>query len=143
MGQNVEYYMMFEVLEPNWHVLQQKLKAARRVDELVAHHNAFLDTCLKECMLRDPTLLKLLAKLLTYCVIFADQTRAVMHEVARLIEATPIASVSARRSEQVRAAEAAVSSAVEELRYNANVAKLRAKFDEELKLLLAELGKQA
>ena len=32
----------------------------------------------QECMLRDAVLLKLLAKLLTICVIFADQTRLVM-----------------------------------------------------------------
>lgn len=24
--QNFEYYMMFEVLEPNWHILEQQLK---------------------------------------------------------------------------------------------------------------------
>ena len=45
--QNLEYYMMFEVLEPNWHVLLQKLGAARKLDELIAQHNGFLDKCLK------------------------------------------------------------------------------------------------
>ena len=35
-------------------------------------HWQFLDASLRECMLRDAVLLKLLAKLLTICVIFAD-----------------------------------------------------------------------
>ena len=54
--QNLEYYMMFEVLEPNWHVLLQKLGAARKLDELIAQHNGFLDKCLKVKQ-RTPTAL--------------------------------------------------------------------------------------
>ena len=68
--------MMFEVLEPNWHVLQQKLRSASTLDSLLAHHTEFLDASLRECMLRDAVLLKLLAKLLTICVIFADQVHS-------------------------------------------------------------------
>ena len=64
-----------QVLEPNWHVLGQKLRTASSLDELLKHHSEFLDASLRECMLRDAVLLKLLAKLLTICVIFADQTR--------------------------------------------------------------------
>ena len=67
--------MMFEVLEPNWHVLLSRLSSAKHLDELLSCHANFLDTSLKECMLRDAVLLKLLAKLLTICVIFADQVR--------------------------------------------------------------------
>lgn len=41
--------MMFEVLEPNWHVLTQKLRAADSFDALLAHHGEFLDASLREC----------------------------------------------------------------------------------------------
>ncbi len=34
----------------------QKMGAARKLDELIAQHNGFLDKCLKECMLRDAVL---------------------------------------------------------------------------------------
>ena len=54
--QNLEYYMMFEVLEPNWHVLLQKLGAARKLDELIAQHNGFLDKCLKVTQLAPTAL---------------------------------------------------------------------------------------
>ena len=37
--------------------IEQKLGAARKLDELIAQHNGFLDKCLKECMLRDAVLL--------------------------------------------------------------------------------------
>ena len=83
--QNVEHYMMFEVLEPNHHVLRGRLRAATNLDEVLSHHADFLDTSLKECMLRDASLLRLLAKILTICVIFADQTRLVMADVSRLL----------------------------------------------------------
>ena len=97
------------MLEPNWHVLLQKLGAARKLDELLAQHNGFLDKCLKECMLRDAVLLKLLAKLLTVCVIFADHTRLVMQDVAQVLAATPLASHGDARREQLRALSAQVA----------------------------------
>lgn len=83
--------MMLEVLEPNWHVLQLQLHKAHRLDELLAAHSDFLDSSLKQCMLRDPVLLRLLARLLTVCVVTADQARSLMEEVGRKssVHATP------------------------------------------------------
>ena len=49
---NIQHYMMFEVLEPNWHVLTQKLRAAESLDALLAHHAEFLDASLRECSTR-------------------------------------------------------------------------------------------
>jgi hypothetical protein len=56
--QNYQYYMMYEVLEPNWHVLEDSLRKAASVDDVLVIHSDFLDTCLKECMLTHPALLK-------------------------------------------------------------------------------------
>ena len=53
--QNIEHYMLFEVLEPNWHVLTQKLRAAESLDALLAHHAEFLDASLRECSARRHT----------------------------------------------------------------------------------------
>jgi gamma-tubulin complex component 2 len=58
-----------EVIEPNWQAFMTKLVTAgdekpdfkpgiRAVDELMHEHVDFLDTCLKECMLTNSTLLK-------------------------------------------------------------------------------------
>ena len=140
---NIKHYMMFEVIEPNWHVLQQKLRAATTLDSLLAHHGEFLDTSLRECMLRDAALLKLLAKLLTICVIFADQTRIVMADVATHLAASSLPAGGAARRARLRELSSLVTTTIIECRYHQNVVKLAAKFDEELKRLLEELRRQA
>ena len=64
--QSFMYYCTAEVIEPNWDSLMEKVNgrdksgnaATRTVDELMEDHVDFLDTCLKECMLMNPKLLK-------------------------------------------------------------------------------------
>jgi len=64
------YYCTSEVIEPRWHELMAKVRGtdkngkplphhtSRTVDELMEDHVDFLDTCLKECMLMNPKLLR-------------------------------------------------------------------------------------
>ena len=132
-----------QVIEPNFHILTQKLRAASSFDALLTHHGEFLDASLRECMLRDAVLLKLLAKLLTICVIFADQTRIVMADVAVELAASPLPPSGHSRRERLRELSDTVGLIVHECKYHMNVVKLAAKFDEELKRLLDELRKQA
>ena len=131
------------MIEPNFHILTQKLRAASSFDALLTHHGEFLDASLRECMLRDAVLLKLLAKLLTICVIFADQTRIVMADVAVELAASPLPPSGHSRRERLRELSDTVGLIVHECKYHMNVVKLAAKFDEELKRLLDELRKQA
>ncbi|KAM5241151.1 gamma-tubulin complex component 2 isoform 2-T4 [Hipposideros larvatus] len=70
--QNIQCYMMFEVLEPTWHVLEKNLKSASNIDDVLGHHTSFLDTCLKDCMLTNPELLKVFSKLMSVCVMFTN-----------------------------------------------------------------------
>lgn len=68
--QHFTYYCTAEVIEPNWQTLMTRVNgceannadgsksANRTVDELMEDHVDFLDTCLKECMLMNPKLLK-------------------------------------------------------------------------------------
>ena len=140
---NIQHYMMFEVLEPNWHVLHQKLRTARSLDELLQHHSEFLDASLRECMLRDAVLLKLLAKLLTICVIFADQTRIVMMDVGAQVAAAALPPNGRARCNRLHELAHGISRTIHDSKYHPNVVKLTAKFDEELKHLLDELRRQA
>jgi len=71
--QNFQYYIMIEVLEPHWHELERRLESVNTVDELMKHHSEFLDTCLRECLLTHQGLLKTLAKIMTTCLLFAEQ----------------------------------------------------------------------
>eukprot|EP00058_Branchiostoma_floridae_P003856 XP_002589344.1 hypothetical protein BRAFLDRAFT_77796 [Branchiostoma floridae] len=69
---NYGYYMMFEVLEPNWHILEQNLKSVSNVDDVLHHHMDFLDKCLKDCMLTNTELLKIVSKLMVVCITFCN-----------------------------------------------------------------------
>lgn len=70
--QNFVYYMMFEVISPRWHVFQKQLATVETVDDILLYHGEFLDMCLKECLLTDPELLRVLTRLMTVCMTFAD-----------------------------------------------------------------------
>ncbi|XP_050723249.1 gamma-tubulin complex component 2-like isoform X1 [Eriocheir sinensis] len=70
--QNIEYYMMFEVIERNWQTFISKMQKVDNVDEVLAFHNDFLSGCLKDCMLTSPELLRMISKLTSICVSFAS-----------------------------------------------------------------------
>ncbi|WAR08340.1 GCP2-like protein, partial [Mya arenaria] len=70
--QNFEYYMMFEVVEPSWHIFQTNMQNVSNVDDVLAYHSDFLSDCLKDCMLTNPQLLKIVHKLMMVCVTFSN-----------------------------------------------------------------------
>lgn len=70
--QNIQYYMMFEVMEPTWHLMENNLKTASNIDDVLHHHTSFLDNCLKDCMLTNPELLRIFSKLMSVCVMFTN-----------------------------------------------------------------------
>ncbi|XP_055962641.1 gamma-tubulin complex component 2 [Sorex fumeus] len=70
--QNIQYYMMFEVMEPTWHILEKNLRSASNIDDVLGHHTGFLDSCLKDCMLTNPELLRVFSKLMSVCVMFTN-----------------------------------------------------------------------
>ncbi|KAJ3042646.1 hypothetical protein HDV00_006925 [Rhizophlyctis rosea] len=72
--QEFMYYVCYEVLEPSWASLEKELPKVKTVDEVLQTHNDFLDTCLKECMLTNPTLIKLFSHLMTTCTKFCTFT---------------------------------------------------------------------
>eukprot|EP00268_Persea_americana_P040794 TRINITY_DN4059_c0_g1_i2.p1 TRINITY_DN4059_c0_g1~~TRINITY_DN4059_c0_g1_i2.p1 ORF type:complete len:721 (-),score=119.90 TRINITY_DN4059_c0_g1_i2:271-2433(-) len=65
------HYLTFEVLEPNWHVMHDRLQTAKSIDEVIQHHDFFLEKCLKECLLLLPQLLKKVEKLKSICLQYA------------------------------------------------------------------------
>lgn len=56
--QQFTYYACSEVLEPNWNDMVAKLAKVCTVDEVLQIHSDFLDTCMNQCMLMNPELLK-------------------------------------------------------------------------------------
>ena len=68
--QNLQYYMMCEVLEPNWAQLVQGLRSVSNIDDVLLMHNDFLDKCLRDCMLSNREVLTTMSRLLAICVSF-------------------------------------------------------------------------
>ncbi|XP_073151359.1 gamma-tubulin complex component 2-like isoform X1 [Henckelia pumila] len=65
------HYLTFEVLEPNWHVMHNKLQTAKSIDDVIEYHDFFLDKCLRECLLLSPILLQKLEKMKMMCLQYA------------------------------------------------------------------------
>ncbi|XP_067118956.1 gamma-tubulin complex component 2-like [Centruroides vittatus] len=91
--QNLEYYMMFEVIEPNWHTFVSKIQEVSNVDDVLTCHGDFLDSCLKDCMLTHPEGLQTIVRLLKLCVTFANfmhQTHryAIEAEISAMFDST-------------------------------------------------------
>lgn len=53
-------------------VLSLSPSQASNIDDVLGHHTSFLDTCLKDCMLTNPELLKVFSKLMSVCVMFTN-----------------------------------------------------------------------
>ncbi|KAL7744586.1 hypothetical protein ACLKA6_017100 [Drosophila palustris] len=71
--QNLEYYMMIEVIEPNWHIFITKMKKVENVDNVLSLHQDFLDLCLKNCMLTETSHLnRAIFKLCKICLKFCE-----------------------------------------------------------------------
>ncbi|XP_039745770.1 gamma-tubulin complex component 2-like isoform X3 [Pararge aegeria] len=74
--QHLQYYMCVEVIEPSWCQLIQSLDKVNNVDEVLERHNDFLESCLGDCMLTSPQLLKAVTTLCLVCVQFCTFIQA-------------------------------------------------------------------
>ncbi|KAK4577980.1 hypothetical protein RGQ29_028207 [Quercus rubra] len=69
------FSLSYKVLEPNWHIMHSRLQTAKSIDEVVQHHDFFLDKCLRECLLLLPEVLKKVEKLKSLCLQYAAATQ--------------------------------------------------------------------
>lgn len=70
--QNIEYYMMVEVIEPNFHIFLDQLNHVKNIDEVLTHHENFLQLCLRDCLLTNQTILKSILELCNICLRFCS-----------------------------------------------------------------------
>ncbi|KNA05950.1 hypothetical protein SOVF_185590 isoform A [Spinacia oleracea] len=80
------HYLTFEVLEPNWHVMNNRLQSAKSIDEVIQYHDLFLEKCLRECMLLLPELLKKMEKLKLICLQYAAATQWLISSSIEIVE---------------------------------------------------------
>lgn len=69
--QNLSYYMMVEVIEPNFHSFISRVESQTQVDELSKEHTHFVEGCLKDCMLTQKSALHFMITLLHLCLDFS------------------------------------------------------------------------
>lgn len=69
--QNLEYYFMVEVIEPYWVEFLKKMQNVKNVDEVIDHHNDFVDKCMVNCLLKTPDTLPLVISLFKLCLQFS------------------------------------------------------------------------
>ncbi|KAK0079185.1 hypothetical protein PV325_001615 [Microctonus aethiopoides] len=70
--QHLEYYMMVEVIEPNWVTFLNKMSKVSNVDDVLSVHQDLQASYLKECMLTDPELLACITGICGTCIQFCD-----------------------------------------------------------------------
>jgi gamma-tubulin complex component 2 len=78
--QNLIYYMIFEVIEPNWLILEKSIhtpisNAEQTVDDILQHHGHFLQRTLEACLLTNRDAVRSLTKLLKTCLLFSEQMK--------------------------------------------------------------------
>lgn len=86
------HYLTFEVLEPNWHILHDRLQIANSIDEVIQYHDFFLEKCLRECLLLLPILLKKVERLKAICLQYAAATQWVISSSIDILPVTDIPS---------------------------------------------------
>ncbi len=152
---NFQYYMMVEVIEPNWSGLQQKLKHVSTVDEVLSWHSDFLDRCIKNCLIGHHQLLKIITKLMECCAQFAEfierftvqtSARSEQEEKEEAATAQRLKSRSnplLRRYARVESDTARVTAAARSTAYTQRIQQFASVFDQNLQLLLSTLANKS
>lgn len=94
MVQQLLAFYTTEVIEPNWHELEQRLRSADTVDQFMKHHFDFLNTCRKECMLTDYRYLESHRKLTNTVTVFAESRARFSEQLDTILEARNRAEAS-------------------------------------------------
>lgn len=70
--QNIEYFIMLEVIEPLWQKFLHKMDSVRNVDEVLAAHKSFTDELAQQGMMHSPELVQAIVKMCKICVKFSQ-----------------------------------------------------------------------
>ncbi|XP_068438926.1 gamma-tubulin complex component 2 [Clinocottus analis] len=140
--QNIQYYMMFEVMEPTWHIMENNLKTASNIDDVLCHHTSFLDNCLKDCMLTNPELLRIFSKLMSVCVMYTNAMQRFTQSMRleRLSqEQGTVDPPTAEEAEKKRLTSKSIAEHADALQSDAGFEAAIGKFDSNFSTLLLDL----
>ncbi|KAL4203414.1 hypothetical protein AMTRI_Chr01g127800 [Amborella trichopoda] len=130
------HYLTFEVLEPNWHVMHNRLESAKSIDEVMEFHDFFLKKCLKECLLLLPQVLRKMETLKSICLQYASSVQWLLPSLYITVDANESSfgrgKSKLRRSKSKRLAS---KSSAESMSFAEAVIKFEKEFNEELQSL--------
>ena len=133
--QNLQYYTMFEVLEPNWAHLERCLRSVTTIDDVLSAHNDFLNKCLHGCMLSNREILEILSRLMTICTSFTSH----MQYVAVSESGEDLASQSKPPVLRSRLLVASLDDLVSDVNFGETIVNFDKRFTQELVILLDKL----
>lgn len=135
------HYLTFEVLEPNWHLMHDRLQTARSIDEVIQIHDFFLQKCLKECLLLSPELLLKVEKLKALCLQYATSIQLLMPSIdVTNSEKTSKSGKSRSRTNKSHDRELKLQLASENVVMSESILKFEAAFNSELQSLAPTLS---
>jgi gamma-tubulin complex component 2 len=71
--QNLEYYIMLEVIEPTFHQFLEYVQTkVTSVDDMMKSHEEYIQKCLRDGMLTAGDILQAIVKLLKLCIVFSN-----------------------------------------------------------------------
>ena len=132
--QNLQYYMVFEVVEPNSASLQRSLPKATTIDDVLASHSDFLDKCLRDCMLSNREVLRVISRLTALSLSFTSQLQQASGEETARPLPPPLRSPSKTLSRLLSVSELEPGSMAE------TVEQCDASFTRDVVLLLEKLN---
>mmetsp|Transcript_57133 Transcript_57133/g.130837 ORF Transcript_57133/g.130837 Transcript_57133/m.130837 type:complete len:293 (+) Transcript_57133:2-880(+) len=140
--QSVQHYLVMDVIENCWHTFLENMRAVKTVEEVLTIHNKFLDSCVTLFMVKDPQLLKILARTLSTCMKFAryvkSKTAALVLEDKDRGNAEGVPAPDVQRKTRLRYAQLASDIASGE-KHRETVAKYEIDFDNKVYTLLEAL----
>ncbi|AQK44600.1 Gamma-tubulin complex component 2 [Zea mays] len=135
------HYLTFEVLEPNWHLMHDRLQTARSIDEVIQIHDFFLQKCLKECLLLSPELLVKVEKLKGLCLQYATSIQILMPSIdVANSENTSKSRKSRSRIDKSQDRDQQLKLASENVVMSESILKFEAAFNSELQSLAPTLS---
>ncbi|XP_074579090.1 gamma-tubulin complex component 2 isoform X2 [Curcuma longa] len=133
------HYLTFEVLEPNWHSMHDRLQTAKSVDEVIQFHDYFLRKCLKECLLLLPKVFKKIEKLKSICLQYAAAIQLLVPSIYSIEAAADVATTSIgpgrSKHRRLRYQNKQLKSAAENNLISDSIMKFEKEFNEELQSL--------
>ncbi|XP_028127483.1 gamma-tubulin complex component 2-like isoform X2 [Camellia sinensis] len=126
--QSLGHVCCVEVLEPNWHVMHNRLQTAKSIDDVIEYHNFFLEKCLRECLLLLPEVLKKVERLKSICLQYAAATQWL---ISSSIDIPKLDTTSSEKFKQMKIRKPSSSQALKLATENAAVTDSVLKFERE------------